>query len=247
MENYDSKSCNNLEKLYYRPIEAALRWCNLINHESQILETVGTEKLPPAGAFPQWPCLRLNVEKIWAAIQDRELPYGRDGKTVEAGDKVREDRITIKHTDLRTWMLKTYPDQKPKYLFDEIERGTHSAINADTFRALQADRDALRARIANAEDWAKTMISEKKELQAQNSFLNAQIKNLDPLETRERHTLLTIIAALVTRGLKLPINEPGKTARYIEGLTDELGAHVSKRAIEDHLKKIPNGLESRMK
>ena len=162
MENYDSKSCNTLEKLYYRPIEAALRWCNLISFENQVLVEVGEELLPPIGAFPQWPCLRLNTEKICTAIRDGELLYGRDGKTVVKGETVRKDRITVKHTDLRNWIQKTYPDQKPQFLFDEIERSTHSSINADTFRTLQADRDALKARVGKAEEWAKAMIAEKK-------------------------------------------------------------------------------------
>jgi hypothetical protein len=67
-----------------------------------------------------------------------------------------------------------------------------------------------------------------------------------PMGTTERKTLLTIIAALV-KDAKLNINQPGKAAIFIEGLTDELGAHVSKRAIEDHLKKIPDALETRMR
>lgn len=246
MENYDSKSCNTLEKLYYRPIEAALRWCNLIGYESQVLAKVGAELLPPTDAFPQWPCLRLNTEKIWAAIQDGELPYGRDGKTVVPGETVRKDRITVKHTDLRTWIQKTYPDQKPKFLFDEIERSTHSAINADTFRALQADRDALKARIAKAEEWAKAMIAEKNDLQDQNTSLAAQVKDIDPLDPRERNTLLIIIAALA-REAKINIDLPGKAAIFIEGLTDSMGTHASKRAIEEHLKTIPDALETRMK
>ena len=67
-----------------------------------------------------------------------------------------------------------------------------------------------------------------------------------PLSTRERDTLLTIIAALA-KGAKINIHPPGKAAGFIEGLTAEFGTRVSKRAIEDHLKKIPDALESRMK
>ena len=69
------------------------------------------------------------------------------------------------------------------------------------------------------------------------------------LQQRERNTLLTIIAVLAKEA-KISITDfsrPGKTAGYIEGLTDDFGAHVSKRAIEEHLKKIPNALGSRMK
>lgn len=66
-----------------------------------------------------------------------------------------------------------------------------------------------------------------------------------PVSTRERKTLLTIIAALA-KAAKIPVDPPGKAALSIEGLTAEIGARVSKRAIEEHLKKIPDALESRM-
>ncbi len=67
-----------------------------------------------------------------------------------------------------------------------------------------------------------------------------------PLGTTERNTLLTIIAAMAKEA-KINIDPPGKAAGYIEGLTAQLGARVSKRAIEDHLKKIPDALGTRMK
>lgn len=66
------------------------------------------------------------------------------------------------------------------------------------------------------------------------------------IENKERRTLLTIIAALAKKA-NINIDSPGKAAAYIQGLTDDLGAHVSKRAIEEHLKKIPDALETRMK
>lgn len=69
------------------------------------------------------------------------------------------------------------------------------------------------------------------------------------LQQRERNTLLTIIAVLAKEA-KISINDyskPGKAAGYIEGLTSHFGARVSKRAIEEHLKKIPDALAPRMK
>jgi hypothetical protein len=83
-------------------------------------------------------------------------------------------------------------------------------------------------------------------------FESIHDKNVDssptnkPLTTRERDTLLTIIAALC-EAARISIDPPGKAALFIEGLTDSMGTHVSKRAIENHLKKIPNALETRMK
>ena len=246
MENYDSKSCNTLEKLYYRPIEAALRWCNLISFEDQVLAEVGEALLPPIGAFPQWPCLRLNTEKICTAIRDGELLYGRDGKTVVKGETVRKDRITVRHTDLLNWIQKTYPDQKPQFLFDEIERNTHSSMNADTFRTLQADREALKAQVGKAEEWAKAMIAEKRNLQDQIASLAAQVKEADPIDTRERNTLLSIIAVLCKEA-QIDYIKPAKAARFIQGAAALMQVSIGETTIEGHLKKIPDALETRMK
>jgi hypothetical protein len=73
-----------------------------------------------------------------------------------------------------------------------------------------------------------------------------QVKEIDPLDPRERNTLLIIIAALAKEA-KINIDSPGKAAMFIEGLTDSMGAHASKRAIADHLKTIPDALATRMK
>ncbi|TCP10721.1 protein kinase [Simplicispira metamorpha] len=197
METYDTKSCNDLAKLHYRPIDAALRWCGLIAHEMKILQAAGESQYPPLGSFPQWPCLRTNIERIIDAIETGELPHGRDGKTVIPGDHVAVTRRTIRHSDLKAWMAKHHPDQKPKFLFDDIERTAHPAINADSFRALQADRDALKARIEKAEEWAKVAIAEKKEWIAERSELVARLGAAEPLSTRERNSLHRIIGGLL--------------------------------------------------
>jgi hypothetical protein len=67
-----------------------------------------------------------------------------------------------------------------------------------------------------------------------------------PLNKRERETLLTIIAALC-KECRVDINSPSKAGDLIQSMTDLLGAPVAKRTIEEHLKKIPKALETRMK
>ncbi len=198
METYDVKSCNSLEKPYYRPIEAALRWCNLIQHEVKILEaTDSIDLLPPISAFPQWPCLRANAEKIVDAILNCELPHGRDGKTVGPDDHVARHRLTVRHTDLKAWMAKHFPDQKPKFLFDEIERTTHSAINADSFRALQADLKAAQGRIDKATDIYREQKAKIDELNAECERLRVVANANDVPGTRSESTYLNIIGGLV--------------------------------------------------
>ena len=197
MDTYDAKSCSDLAKLHYRPIDAALRWCGLIAHEIKILKATGESQYPPLGSFPQWPCLRSNVERIVDAIETGELPHGRDGKTVAPGDHVATTRRTIRHSDLKTWMARHHPDQKPKFLFDDIERTTHPAINADSFRALQADRDALKARVDNAIEAYKALKQERDQIESERVSLAAIVEKLDAPNAKAKTTYLNIIGGLL--------------------------------------------------
>jgi hypothetical protein len=243
MDGYNSKSCSALEKPYYKPIEAALRWCNLISHESEILRGTGNDLFPGIGVFPHWPCLRANAEKIYDAILNGGLPHGRDGRTVSPGDHVAKERLTIRHADLREWMAKHYPDQKPAFLFDEVERNTHAAYNADTFRALQADRDALNVRLEKAADTFRSMKQELDSIKGERDSLRAMVDKA--MTTTERNTLLTIIAGLCDYS-DIKYQERG-AAGQIAKMTEEVGAPVTDDTIRKVLKKIPDALESRMK
>jgi hypothetical protein len=198
MEIYDSKSCSALEKPYYKPIEAALRWCNLVQHEAQILTQVGSALLPPIGAFPQWPCLRANTEKILDATLNGDLVHGRDGRTVAPGDHVAKERMTIRHTDLKAWMFRHYPDQKPKFLFDEVERNTHANYNASTFTALQADRDAARAELEKAANCARETNEKLSALLGERDSLAAIVEKMSQPNARAETTYLNIIGGLLS-------------------------------------------------
>jgi hypothetical protein len=246
METYNEKSCSALEKPFYRPIEAALRWCNLTAHEVDILQITGVSLLPPAHAFPHWPCLIANAEKIIDAIQNGELQKGREGRMVAPGETVAKEKMTVRHTDLKAWIAKHYPDQKPKFLFDEIERNTHAMYNAETFQALQAERDAAKATIEVARQWAERKREELNSLRAERDALAAQVKETDPLNTRERNSLLSIIAALCKEA-KIDYTKPAKAAGLIQGTAALMQVSIGETTIEGHLKKIPDALAPRMK
>ena len=94
------------------------------------------------------------------AIEKGALPVCREnGKSFDGRtEHVAPERRHVTRQDLKEWIAREFPADKPAFLFDEVERKTHAAINADAyFRALQADRDALKSRIDNAEEWAKTI------------------------------------------------------------------------------------------
>jgi hypothetical protein len=44
------------------------------------------------------------VGKLFDAIQQREISYGRDGREVFPGDHVAPARVTIRHVALKEWL-----------------------------------------------------------------------------------------------------------------------------------------------
>lgn len=198
ISGYNNKSCNALQRPFYRPVEAAIRWCGLIAHEPQILAALDpAEAIPRTGQFPLWPCLQSNTEKILDAVLHGDIPHGRDGKTVADDDHVARHRITVRHTDLKAWMTRHYPDQKPAFLFDETERATHTAINADSFRALQVDRDAVKAELERVRLRAAGITSERDSLLGERDGLKAIVDRMTAPGERAETTYLNIIGGLV--------------------------------------------------
>jgi phage tail sheath protein FI len=68
----------------------------------------------------------------------------------------------------------------------------------------------------------------------------------DSVKTKERNTLLCIIAALCEEA-KLDYTKPAKTAGLIQGAAQKMGVSIGETTIEGHLKKIPDALATRMK
>jgi hypothetical protein len=106
-EPYNPNSCNTLVKIFYTPIEAAIRWCGLIEHEAHILRGTGDDLFPNAAKFSHWPCLRANTEKIIDACRNGSLIFGNQGVTIKQTESwritmVAPPYLTIMHTDLRT-------------------------------------------------------------------------------------------------------------------------------------------------
>lgn len=195
---YNSKSCSSLEKAYYTPIEAALRWCNLIAHEVLILERVGDGVLPGVGMFPQWPCLRVNAEKILDAIHNCEIPYGRDGKTVQPGEQVAKHRLTVRHSDLKSWMSKNYPNQKPAFLFDEVEQKLHAGITVEAYQSLQAENERLNVHLNKKTNELQQVKKELSALQGECDSLRRMVDNtLRNIDKRSETTYLNIIGGLL--------------------------------------------------
>ena len=60
---------------------------------------------PPLSSFSQLPCPLANAAEVCDAILNGKLTGGRDGRAVSAGDHAKKVRLTIRHTDVKVWML----------------------------------------------------------------------------------------------------------------------------------------------
>lgn len=67
-----------------------------------------------------------------------------------------------------------------------------------------------------------------------------------PITTKEKNTLLIIIAALCKEA-KIDYAKASKTASLIQGVADRMGVSIGETTIEGYLKKIPDALGSRTK
>lgn len=138
---------NRLSKVYYRPIEAAIRWSGLARRERQILGALKRKTIPEPDDFPHWPALRLNTERLYDAIVNAELRYGVDGVTVEDKCCAEHPNLTIRHVDLKAWMIRYYPEQRPDFLFSSVERSAHPTITINAVHVLLLERDTLKSQL----------------------------------------------------------------------------------------------------
>jgi hypothetical protein len=224
---YRNPPYNPDAKTFYYPIEAALRWCKLLAFEDEILLAKLDSPWSCRQAFPQWPCLGANIEKILDAIQSGELPFGCLGLTVQPETPVETRCLTIRHTDLKAWMAHYYPDQKPTFLFDAVERTTHQAISFESFQVLQADREALENKVAEHQQSYRLLLAQNAELEQAKGLLMAQISN-QPAEASDRSetTHLNIIGSLLHLLLSnSPSGKPYSSFRNQTSIISSIVAH----------------------
>ena len=167
--------------VYSIPHAAAL-WCGVPEEDIEIILDEVTQ-LSDSGfgrgvwKHPAVPCLEPRSRAIAEGIESGLLPHGReDAKPVEDNDHVAYERRHVFGRDLKKWMEKAFPNEKPAFLFDDIERNSHTAISGDSYRALKADRDALKSRVDKGIELYKALQESSRKLESERDSLKKRIR-----------------------------------------------------------------------
>jgi len=126
--------CKHYTKPFYYPDEAAAEWCGMSRHEyakfkkENSIRDDGVEIFEEPSGYgnyavpPNKPCFIERLEQICFAIEAGDIPHQRDGRGIVDSEHVARYRRTVKPQDLKAWIEKTFPNEKPSFLFDQLER-----------------------------------------------------------------------------------------------------------------------------
>ncbi|UOZ19243.1 protein kinase [Enterobacter asburiae] len=101
--------------------------------------------------------------------------------------------------DFKEWLIKTFPNEKPKLIFDDIERNTHSSITVEVYQTLLADRDHLQVRINKAEEVFREQKRRIESLEGENASLKNMVeKGVGGMDGRSERSYLNVIGGLIS-------------------------------------------------
>lgn len=230
---------NPQSKIFYRPIDAALRWCNLFRYEAQIVQAAWSYPEQLSTLFPQWPCLHANTEKIFDAVRNQELPFGFFGVTVAPDTPIDCRLLTVRHTDLKWWMFHHYPDQRPTFLFGKL-LAENEQISVDTYLTLRADREALEVELKASGAALRELLEELKAIGLERESLRALVKAQGKLSERSETGYQHVIGALLETLLgSSPAGKPNSVFDSQAAIVDSITAHyegtpgLSKRSLDE--------------
>jgi hypothetical protein len=217
----------SLSQVFYRPIEAAIRWAGLLQYQHDILSAMTPSRhLPERLDCPRWDELRLCMDRIYDAIVNGELPYGRDGITLNDPSLWDSPDLTIRHIDLKFWMQDHYPEQRPRFLFSRRERLVHPAITLETGHAMLIERQALRVQLEHCRRDLHSLQEQYEELIKQRDSLAAC--NQSPISERAESTYLHIIGGMLELILgDSPSGAPYSSFKTQDAIVSVLVAHYS--------------------
>ncbi|MBI6568239.1 hypothetical protein YA0745_08205 [Pseudomonas synxantha] len=213
-----------LSEVYYHPIGAAIRWAGLWRFRQEIAKALASHhswQLPETLNCPRCAELRLHICRIYDAIFHGELPYGKNGITMNDKSLWDSPDLTVRHVDLKRWMLDHYPSQRPAFLFSRCERIAHPVISMEAAHALLVERETLKTQL---EQCGRQLLALQEQQKKQGQSPSAC--TFCPLSDRAEATYLHIIGAMLTLMLgRSPAGTQYSSFNSQEAITSALIAH----------------------
>lgn len=169
----------------YHPIDAAILWCDLSEHEDEILQVDLSQPGSLRKHFPQWPNLHDHVECIYDAILSGELPATYLGQPITSESHAHRVYYSIRRTDLLVWFARSLPDHRPAFLF--AQDADHSGcVSLCAHLAKQAELDFALSTLEQLKQTYAAATDEIAVLSTFNDKLKARLDSLGiPSETSE--------------------------------------------------------------
>lgn len=224
---HENKNDVPTSKVFYRPIEASIRWAGLLRYEQVILASISSPRdLPQSLDCPRLEELRLYTERIYDGILNRDLPFGQNGITLNDAALLEDPDLTVRHTDLKCWMRTHYPEHRPSFLFCRSERIAHPVISLETGQAMLVERQALQSALEQARRQLHALQEQHEALLKQPSVIPACAQC--PISDRAEVTYLNIIGGMLELMLgQSPSGTPYSSFRTQEAVVSALVAHHS--------------------
>lgn len=248
--------CERIQSYYtiYSVPVAALLWCGSPIKQLDEHQSKANEIKPGFFSLPYMPCLELRCRVIHEAINSGELPVCREnGVVVE--DHVAAARRHVRREDLKAWIAKNFPDDKPEFLFDNVERSTHSSINTEAFQALQVELKAKDLELKGAKECVQNITKERDELKIerdeQQAYIENRRKESESINPRSETTYLNIIGGMLelmlasfSTGRKHPVfvNQSAIIDALLSQYSGKQG--ISQRTLEEKLAEAKRNINS---
>ncbi|WJD72186.1 hypothetical protein QQ994_10100 [Pseudomonas asiatica] len=183
-------------KSCYHPIDAAILWCNLTDHATEILQVEISHPGELLKYLPQWPCLHYRVERIYDAIACGELPATFLGGPITVNNHAERVYWSVRRADLRAWFACHCPEDKPAFLFhtniDHLE-----CVSLCAHLAVQAERDFYKGECEKMHQAYDSVVEEMAAYKRQEHEFAAQLEAIGPASEASASVHHTIIGALL--------------------------------------------------
>ncbi|WP_419709609.1 hypothetical protein [Pseudomonas sp. NFX224] len=190
---------------FYHPLDAAILWSDLEPYEAEIVQTALTSSARLITLFPQWPFLHTYAERIYDAISCHELPATYLGHPIVSSIHAERAFFTIRHTDLRIWIARYFPDEKPSFLF-RTENEHSQCVSLGAHLAQEAEVQSSKRVIEELRQKVASLNRELVEKTRQCDVLSGRAQDQDLPTESSKAVFLMIIGALLDCALGCSLN-----------------------------------------